>query len=273
MGLAYYDGPTDGTTGPAYTDAVTAFQADHAITVDGDPGAQTQEALAAVVSHVQRRVGQAQDGYYGPSTEAGVCDFQTRWGGLPTDGRADAATMNALEVPRVVDPEAPAPDPSPNPGFNEPITRAQVIERAMVWVNDPPPYDMGSADVGPENDPAVQWRKDCSGFVSMALNIRHQDNPTGLTTETLHPDGGYGVSHAITKDELKPGDFILQRNRDSASQIGHVVLFDGWADEARTTYRVLEQAYSTGGTAARTIAYPYANLPEYHPFRYNRILG
>ena len=51
-----------------------------------------------------------------------------------------------------------------------------------------------------------------------------------------------------------------------------MVLFDGWADETRTTYRVLEQAYSAGGTAARTIADPYADLPEYHPFRYDRIL-
>ena len=277
-GLAYYDGRTDGTDDPALKDAVSAFQKDRALTVDGNAGAETTAELAAVVSHVQRRTGEAQDGWYGEKTVASVQDFQRRWGGLRTDGRADAATMTALEVPRVKNPDTSEPPEDPGKpsdddfggDFNTPITRKQVINRAMVWVNNKRPYSMEKADVGPENDPKILWRTDCSGFVSMALNLRFDDNPTGLTTSTLHPDGGYGVSRAISKDELKPGDFLDMLGRDSPSGIGHVVLFNGWADEARTSYHVLEQAAGSGGTTARVVKYPY-DSGLYKPFRYTKI--
>ncbi|MCT1997971.1 hypothetical protein M3C58_07130 [Brachybacterium muris] len=51
-----------------------------------------------------------------------------------------------------------------------------------------------------------------------------------------------------------------------------MVLFNAWVDDARTSYRVLEQAYSTGGTTDRTASYPYESLPEYQAYRYNTIL-
>ena len=182
-------------------------------------------------------------------------------------GVGGAAAVTGAAVPTVLAPRASA---APVPGFNYEISRDEVIERAHVWVDDPRPYSMEAYDVGPEDDPDILWRQDCSGFVSMALAARDSDNPTGFTTETLHPDGGYGISHAITKDELLPGDFILQRNADSSSGVGHVVLFNGWADGGG--YHVLEQAYGAGGTVARVAEYPYDGLEHYHPFRYDLIV-
>ena len=181
-------------------------------------------------------------------------------------GVAGAAAVTGAAAPALLAPSASA---APIEGFNEEISREEVIERAMYWVDDPRAYSMSGFDIGPEEDQDILWRTDCSGFVSMALAIRFDDNPTGLTTETLHPDGGYGVSHAINKDELEPGDFILQRNADSSSGVGHVVLFNGWVEGG---YTVLEQSYGAGGTTSRTATYPYDGLPEYHPFRYDLIV-
>ncbi|GAA1312168.1 MAG: NlpC/P60 family protein [Brachybacterium tyrofermentans] len=181
-------------------------------------------------------------------------------------GIAGAAAVTGVAVPTLLAPSASA---APVPGYNEKITRDRVIERAMFWVDDPRAYSMENFDIGPEEDSDILWRMDCSGFVSMALAVRFDDNPTGLTTETLHPDGGYEISHSISKDDLLPGDFILQKNADSESGVGHVVLFNGWVDGG---YNVLEQSYGAGGTTSRTASYPYDDLAHYHPFRYDLIV-
>ncbi|MGO1946789.1 hypothetical protein CIK81_14315 [Brachybacterium sp. JB7] len=181
-------------------------------------------------------------------------------------GVAGAAAVTGAAVPTVFAPSASA---APVPGFNEKISRDEVIERAMFWVDDPRAYSMENFDIGPEEDQDILWRMDCSGFVSMALAARFDDNPTGLTTETLHPDGGYEISHAISKEDLLPGDFILQKNADSEGGVGHVVLFNGWVDGG---YNVLEQSYGAGGTTSRTAAYPYDGLDNFHPFRYDLIV-
>lgn len=182
-------------------------------------------------------------------------------------GVAGAAAVTGLAVPTVLLPSASA---APVPGFNYEISRQEVIDRAHAWVDDPRPYSMEAYDVGPEGDPNILWRQDCSGFVSMALAARDSDNPTGFTTETLHPQGGYDITHPISQDELLPGDLILQLNGDSSTGVGHVVLFNGWAEGGG--YHCLEQSYGGGGTVARIAGYPYDDLPHYHPFRYNLIV-
>lgn len=161
-------------------------------------------------------------------------------------GIAGAAAVTGAAVPTSLTHSASA---APVPGYNEEITCDRVIERAMFWVEDPRDCSMENFDIGPGEDSGILWRMDCSGFVSMALAVRFDDNPTGLTTETLHPDGGYEISHSISKDDLLPGDFILQKNADSESGVGHVVLFNGWVDGG---YNVLEQSYGAGGTTSRT---------------------
>ncbi|MBE6049028.1 MAG: hypothetical protein E7213_11640 [Clostridium sp.] len=67
------------------------------------------------------------------------------------------------------------------------------------------------------------YGNDCSGFVSAAWGIsRH-------TTSTL-PD----VSRQISYNDLQPGDILNKAG-------SHVVLFGGWADNAKTKMIILEQ--------------------------------
>ncbi len=276
-GLAYYNGAAHGADDPTVAEACKAFQKDRSLKATGQADDATIAELVAVVKHVQKRTGQTQDGWYGPGTEAGVKDFQRRWGGLEQNGRADAPTMKALEIPRTKGPDEGGGEEPPagndmGGAPNTEITRQQVLNRANVWVKNPRAYSMENSSIGPENDPNIRWRTDCSGFVSMALNIRHRDNPTGLTTVTLHPDAGYGLTEPISKEELKTGDLLIMRAQDSGSQFGHVVMFVDWANDSKTRYRLYEQAGSAGGTINRVTDFPYGNAGRgYHPFRYKKI--
>ncbi len=195
----------------------------------------------------------------------------TRRGFLRGAGLGAAAVAAGLTIPALpgVAGRANAYPAPPVEGFVVPISRQEVIDRAMFWVNNPRPYNMQGFDVGPENDRNILWRTDCSGFVSMALKARFTDNPTGQTTETLHPALGYNISHEIKPQDLKAGDFVLQRNQDSSTGIGHVVLFHRWLDD-QGTYEGMEQAGGVG-TTMRPIKFGYDGLPGYHAFRYNHI--
>lgn len=185
-------------------------------------------------------------------------------------GVLGAAALTGLAAPAVVNtafPQAAGADWID--GWNEEISRDRVMERAFFWVDNPREYSMENSSQGIEQDPNVLWRTDCSGFVSMALGIRHSDNPTGLTTETLHPDGGYGISSSVSRGDLLPGDFLILKNADSGSGIGHVVLFNGWASE--TTYYAAEQTTPRTTNQTRTYATDINN--GYAPFRYSKITG
>ncbi|WP_394613202.1 hypothetical protein JNUCC0626_25035 [Lentzea sp. JNUCC 0626] len=139
---------------------------------------------------------------------------------------------------------------------NEAITRAEVIDRAKSWLtainNGPVPYDMNGSFGG--------YRSDCSGFVSMAWKLGGS-----LTTVTIP-----GVSSRIAKDDLMPGDVLGNLGPGTGGAAGHVVLFEAWANEARTRYIGIEQAGSPGHTVRREIPYPYFS-GNYQPWRYNKI--
>jgi hypothetical protein len=278
-GLCYYHGLRDGHIGPMTEASIRAFQSDRGLVVDGWAGPLTQAELVSVVKAVQRYTGAHQDGDYGSVTVAEVKDFQRRWGGLVVDGRAGAATMSAMGIPRVTGSGGGGggggggdADGITVGSWNASISRDKVIDRAMTWVNAKRSYSMTSTSPGPESNKV--WRKDCSAFVSMAWGTYHSDNPTGYTTWSLHPSSGYGVTRAISKSSLRAGDILLITPGENGRSYGHVGIFEKWADTARTTWVILEQAYSTGGTARRTIGYPYspsANGAKYKPYRYVRI--
>jgi hypothetical protein len=95
------------------------------------------------------------------------------------------------------------------------ITRAEVLARARVWVKESIPYCQCN---GPEEccghcPFCGTYRCDCSGYVSHCWNAGH-----GYTTRSMHE-----VAHPISKDDLKPGDAMLNAGV-------HVVLFAGWVD-------------------------------------------
>jgi hypothetical protein len=128
------------------------------------------------------------------------------------------------------------------------VSRADMIARAKVWVDNHVPYNQGGDYNG--------YREDCSGYVSMAWGL---DKP-GRTTETLP-----GVSKQITKAELMEGDVLLCTSE-------HVVLFGGWADAAKTNYIAYEETRPGEGTVKRTTPYPYwYNTACFVPHRYNEV--
>jgi hypothetical protein len=150
----------------------------------------------------------------------------------------------ALAGPALAD---PVEDRAGDPG--QVVTdRDEIIARAQTWLEPKTPYDMNGRRDG--------YRTDCSGYVSMAWGLPIDTNG-GLTTVGLSK-----ISHEIAKDELLPGDILLDiTGNDGFAR--HVVMFAGWANDERTDYVGYETADSAGGTVTRTIPFPY--FPEKNP--------
>jgi hypothetical protein len=139
-----------------------------------------------------------------------------------------------------------------------PVSRvrcAGVLERARTWLTavngGPVPY-MSSTD-------PTTWfggyRRDCSGYASMALGL---PGP-GLDTAQLAAH-----STPINQADLQPGDLLINPAPGGA---GHVVVFDHWTTPAMTGYVGYEQS-GDGGTRHRTIPYPYFGTYPMTPYRY-----
>jgi len=126
------------------------------------------------------------------------------------------------------------------------VNRADMIARAQAWVNAKVPYNQGGYYQG--------YREDCSGYVSMAWELK-----SSLTTQTLPT-----VSHQIAKADLQPGDVLL----DTAE---HVVLFGGWTS-GQTEYMAYEETRPGEGTVKRPTPYPYwYNQAAFIPYRFNSV--
>jgi hypothetical protein len=124
--------------------------------------------------------------------------------------------------------------------------RRQMIARAEHWVAQRIPYNQGLWHEG--------YRTDCSGYVSMCWGLRDS-----LVTSTMPQ-----IAHRIAKEDLRPGDILL--NTDVAT--GHVILFDRWADYAHNSYVGYELCPQ--GTLHHVIPYPYySGFGVYEPYRYN----
>ncbi len=101
-GLGYLAfGDIDGIIGTKTTAAVKAFQSNRCLDVDGVVGTETSAALVALVTKVQQVAGANPDGMYGPATQAAVKTWQGAHG-LTQNGQADAATMAAMGIARVL---------------------------------------------------------------------------------------------------------------------------------------------------------------------------
>jgi hypothetical protein len=118
------------------------------------------------------------------------------------------------------------------------------------WSGGPVPYKSSNA---PDNL-LGGYRRDCSGYVSMALGL---PGP-GLNTIDLAKR-----STIITKPLLRPGDLLI---KPAADLRGHVVLFERWADTSMSSYWGFEQSGSSG-THYRKIPYPYFGSYDMSPYR------
>jgi hypothetical protein len=141
--------------------------------------------------------------------------------------------------------------PSAN-SVNTPITRSEVLSRAKSWADVPVSYSMYRYRNG--------YRTDCSGYVSMTWRLG-----SSRTTGTFGP-----VTHRITKNELKGGDVLRWDN--TGPGVGHIVLFEKWADDSRSSYWAYEQ--TPDHTKHRIVPYPYfpGRGGPYVPLRYDKIV-
>ena len=120
-----------------------------------------------------------------------------------------------------------------------------IIFRARTWLNPSIPYSQSAYHNG--------YRTDCSGYASMSWNLG-----TSATTWSLP-----NYSHQIAKDDLWPGDILLNINE-------HVLIFEKWANSERTKYWAFEQ--TPPQVVYHMIDYPYwigYNEQAYLPYRLN----
>lgn len=131
-----------------------------------------------------------------------------------------------------------------------------VFARARSWLaawpgGGPVPYLSSNAP----GDLFGGYRRDCSGYVSMALGLAGP----GLNTITLAAH-----STIIGKADLQPGDLMIRAEPGGA---GHVVLFAGWTDNSMSSYFGYEQS-GDGGTHYRRIHFPYFGTYTMTPYRF-----
>jgi hypothetical protein len=133
-----------------------------------------------------------------------------------------------------------------------------VFARARSWLTawpggGPVPY----LSSGAPEDLFGGYRRDCSGYVSMALGL----HGPGLDTIQLAAQ-----STPISKADLQPGDLMIKPAPGGA---GHVVLFERWADASMSSYYGFEQS-GDGGTHYREIPYSYFGSYTMSPYRFGR---
>ena len=134
-------------------------------------------------------------------------------------------------------------------------TRADIINRAKVWVSAQVPYSM-------ERYWSDGYRQDCSGFVSMAWNLGGNEWTGSLAQ--------YGTR--ISREELQPGDILLFHNPADPTKGSHVTIFGGWTDYTHSHYTAYEQARPRTRKQATPMAY-WNNSDRYVAYRYRGLSG
>jgi hypothetical protein len=140
------------------------------------------------------------------------------------------------------------------------ITRAEVIQRAAtLWPLGHVPYSQTHY-----RNPG--WRTDCSGYVSMCLDLAKP----GLSTVTLVTEGHISE---ISSGELLPGDLVGRCGAGTGGDHGHVVLFDRWEQDHVTYWAYEFHGGPDLGPQHSLIHYPYHGLEGYRAYRYKGITG
>jgi hypothetical protein len=174
-----------------------------------------------------------------------------------------AARADSFTVPASASGLSPCPGPQPCPGSSTtssvvvaagclpgPLVLARAATWLTAWRGGPVPY-LSSGDPTTWLD---GYRRDCSGYASMAL---------GLPGPGLDAAALAARSAPIPKFDLRAGDLLINPSPGSA---GHVVIFDRWSDNTMTSYVGYEQS-GDGGTRHRTIPYPYFRGYPMSPWR------
>lgn len=159
------------------------------------------------------------------------------------------------------------------------ITRSTVLKRANVWVKVKVPYsqtryatESGTLISKKTSNPSSKgYRTDCSGFVSMCLDLETSSG-TPLSLDT----GSFPSRLVkIKKSQLLPGDVILRPKTlkidGKTVPYGHAVLFAGWTDSSKTYYYGIHQSSSSDGTVRVKIRWGtsgFGSEEGFSPYRY-----
>jgi|GEM_PF-1213307 len=153
---------------------------------------------------------------------------------------------------------------SPECSKNAILARAPNDERlwalaiAHRWIDLGVTYDRGRTFEG--------YRRDCSGFVSMAWGLPKP----GPATAMMEPFSNHPDTFEIPVGDLIAGDALNRRTRRQVAgggTIGHIRLFGGWINQAEGTHCILDY-YSTG-KVGRAVKGTRADLADYIGLRRN----
>ncbi|MFD6365268.1 peptidoglycan-binding protein [Streptomyces roseolus] len=134
-------------------------------------------------------------------------------------------------------------------------TRTEIINRAKKWVTAQVPYSM-------EKYWSDGYRQDCSGYISMAWNLRSNEWTGSLDRFAVR----------IDRTQLQPGDILLFHNPADPTRGSHVTIFGGWTDYTHTSYVAYEQTKPRTRKQATPMAY-WENSSRYVAYRYRGLAG
>jgi hypothetical protein len=123
-------------------------------------------------------------------------------------------------------PEAIMPPAPPAPVFDVAVAdpslaiRGEILSRAVSMLNIPYVWGGNSTKSG----------MDCSAWLSRAWGV-----------DRYSTDSIWNVSHAISKDQLLPGDALNLTTGRDPRRLGHIRLFEAWANPAHTVMWVYEE--------------------------------
>jgi hypothetical protein len=123
-------------------------------------------------------------------------------------------------------PEAFVPPPPPAPVFDREVAdpsiaiRGEILSRAASMLNIPYVWGGNSTKTG----------MDCSAWLSRVWGV-----------ERYSTDSIWNVSHPISKDQLLPGDALNLTTGRDPKRLGHMRLFEAWANPAHTVMWVYEE--------------------------------
>jgi hypothetical protein len=178
---------------------------------------------------------------------------EDEWPAVRAPLRSSLATLTA-DPTKANGPEAVAPAPPPaapivveeavvDPSL---LIRGQMISRAMLLLNIPYVWGGNSTKNG----------MDCSAWLSRVWGV-----------DRYSTDSIWNVSFHISKDQLLPGDAVNLTTGRDPKRLGHIRLFEAWANAAHTVLWVYEE------TPPRSVHRVVVYDDRYQPIRLSGLSG
>lgn len=140
------------------------------------------------------------------------------------------------------------------------IGQQEVVNRAENWYQRNIQY----SNTGTASDPDGNhnYRRDCSGFVSMCWHSSAPGHSTATLADICDHIGGW--------DNLRRGDAILKPK--TSTETGHVVLFTSWVEGSNKTRFHFYDMANTSLDMRHTTGYISSYRADYYPMRYKKLV-